>query len=134
MKVRYVVGFAFDPALQHVLLVLKNRPSWQAGKFNGPGGKIEEDEEPKHAMVREFKEETGLDTLEHAWKEVKIEGDENYELHVFSTFMFLDDLKLAESFVSDEPATCFPLDYDMIEKQGVNGLVDMIFEAMIIEK
>lgn len=34
----YVAGLAFSTDLQHVALIKKNRPDWQAGKFNGIGG------------------------------------------------------------------------------------------------
>lgn len=56
-----VVGFAFDPTLERVLLIEKNRPEWQKGYLNGPGGKIEPGETPVEAMQREFREETGID-------------------------------------------------------------------------
>lgn len=42
-----------------VLLVLKDRPAWQKGKLNLPGGKIEDGETPLKAAIRELKEETG---------------------------------------------------------------------------
>lgn len=47
-----------------VLLVEKKRPEWQAGKYNGPGGKVEENETPIRAAVRELYEETGCDVSE----------------------------------------------------------------------
>lgn len=56
----YVLGFLFNTKRNHVLLIKKNRPEWQAGKLNGIGGHIEENESPIQAMIREFKEETGL--------------------------------------------------------------------------
>jgi len=56
----YVTGFLFDKHEQMVALVKKNRPEWQAGRWNGIGGKIEPGEIPADAMRREFWEETGL--------------------------------------------------------------------------
>lgn len=56
---RYVVGFMFDGAFQHVALIRKRKPTWQAGLLNGIGGKIEEGELPAEAMPREFLEEAG---------------------------------------------------------------------------
>lgn len=54
----YVLGFMFDPTLRKVLLVWKDRPTWQKGRLNGIGGHIEAGETPHEAMVREFEEET----------------------------------------------------------------------------
>ncbi len=55
----YVVVFArYRP--EFVLLVHKNRPAWQAGRYNLPGGKVNEGETPLSAARRELLEETGL--------------------------------------------------------------------------
>jgi len=44
-----------------VLLIEKRKPAWQAGKWNLPGGHIEEtDDSPEDAAVRELWEETGI--------------------------------------------------------------------------
>ena len=60
---------------QFVALIRKNRPEWQAGKLNGIGGKIEDGEHPRYAMVREFREETGVETNEEDWEIAgRIEG------------------------------------------------------------
>lgn len=63
----YVLGFFFDAKATCVLLIRKQRPEWQAGKLNGIGGKIEKDETPHNAMVRECQEETGLSTSAKQW-------------------------------------------------------------------
>lgn len=57
---KYVVIFVFD-AHDHVLLISKNRPDWQAGRLNGVGGHMEGNETPAQAMSRELREETGID-------------------------------------------------------------------------
>ncbi len=56
----YVGGFLFNEEFTRVVLIKKIRPSWMAGKLNAVGGKIELNETPHEAMVREFMEETGL--------------------------------------------------------------------------
>ena len=58
---RYVLGFCFDFAYKHVVLIHKLKPDWQFERLNGVGGKIEvrAGEGAMAAMVREFKEETG---------------------------------------------------------------------------
>lgn len=57
---RYVLGFLFDAAFESVVLIKKNKPAWQKGRFNGVGGKIEDNESSNDAMMREFEEEAGL--------------------------------------------------------------------------
>lgn len=61
----YVIGFIFNATKDKVLLVRKNKPEWQVGRWNGMGGKIGDhvgciSETPLEAMRRECKEETGL--------------------------------------------------------------------------
>lgn len=60
VEIEYVLGFMFNEDESKVLLIMKNRPAWQAGKLNGVGGKIEAGETPIQAMEREFAEETGF--------------------------------------------------------------------------
>jgi 8-oxo-dGTP diphosphatase len=55
--------------------MLKNRPEYQAGLHNGLGGKVEVDEKPKHAMAREFEEETGVHILPKHWVQYGIKTD-----------------------------------------------------------
>ena len=49
---------------EELILVRKNKPAWQKGKLNLPGGKIEPMEDYKIAALRELKEETGLEPVE----------------------------------------------------------------------
>lgn len=58
--IRYVLGFAFDDTGENVVLIRKTKPAWQAGKYNGVGGKIEAWESAHKAMIREFEEETSV--------------------------------------------------------------------------
>lgn len=58
---RYTVSTIFRSGC--VLLVEKQKPEWQAGKLNLPGGHIENGETPDQAARREVKEETNLDTV-----------------------------------------------------------------------
>lgn len=88
---KYVVGFMFSNDRQFVVLIRKNRPEWQAGKLNGIGGKIEDGETPRGAMVREFFEETGVQTSEKDWNmKGRIEGREFrvFILYTFSNQVF----------------------------------------------
>lgn len=64
--VEYCLGFAFTGD-DEVALIQKKRPAWQAGKWNGIGGKLEQGEYGAQAMVREFLEETGVETVTADW-------------------------------------------------------------------
>lgn len=90
MEKKYVLGFAFDRNGDNLVLIEKQRPEWQAGKLNGIGGKIEpEDSSPNAAMIREFKEETGVETF--------IGG--LYGWHHFATMIFNKDILGGEAKV-----------------------------------
>ena len=65
----YTLGFMFSENKQEVLLIQKDRLEWQAGKLNGIGGKQEpNDSTSLDTQIREFKEETGIDTKISDWE------------------------------------------------------------------
>jgi 8-oxo-dGTP diphosphatase len=66
-EIHYVVGFVFDPDLQRIVLIRKNRPAHLAGLLNGPGGKVDPGETAVEAMTRELREETGLNAFDNLW-------------------------------------------------------------------
>jgi 8-oxo-dGTP diphosphatase len=61
---KYVAGFMFTEDKTKVILIRKNKPDWQKGLFNGVGGKIEPNESPLNAMIREYHEEAGVEYKE----------------------------------------------------------------------
>lgn len=67
----YVAGFLFNDTGTFVTVVEKKKfpPGfdWSQNPLNAVGGKIEEGETPEVAMVREFKEETGVETHRSDW-------------------------------------------------------------------
>lgn len=85
----YVCGFMFSPDRKKVLLINKTKPVWQAGKINGIGGKIENQETPINAMVREFFEETGKETIITNWEFVfSLSSYSNkYKVFFFRSFL-----------------------------------------------
>lgn len=82
--VRYSLGLAFSPDAGSVLLILKNRPSFLAGRWNGVGGHVEPGETPAQAMAREFREETGLDWPEQAWVPVGERSGAGFHVSLFT--------------------------------------------------
>lgn len=80
----YVLGFLFRDNCQSCVFIRKDKPCWQAGLLNGVGGKIELGETPLAAMIREFKEEAGVDTSASGWREFcEMSGDE-FVVHCFT--------------------------------------------------
>lgn len=84
--IRYVLGFAFDDTGENVVLIQKTKPAWQAGKYNGVGGKIEGEEGPFHAMVREFYEEAGVMTTADNWAAFATMNGPDWRCDIFYTF------------------------------------------------
>jgi 8-oxo-dGTP diphosphatase len=81
----YVLGFMFGfyGGKKRVLLVEKSSPEWQRGKYNGVGGKIEQSESALDAMVREFSEETGINTSGDDWSERLTMQGADWQVKVF---------------------------------------------------
>lgn len=57
----YVLCYCEDTTNDKILIIHKDRPEWQNGRINLPGGKIEEGETPIKAAIRELYEETGYE-------------------------------------------------------------------------
>lgn len=91
----YVLGFCFNKAEDSVVLMCKNRPDWQAGSFNGIGGKIESGETRVEAMIREFEEETGVSTIPADWTECIEMSGIDWKVHIFkaTNSMYHDNAK-----------------------------------------
>jgi len=62
--VEYVLCYAEsidNPDIDWVVLIDKKNPSWQAGRLNLPGGRVEPGETPVRAAIRELAEGTGFE-------------------------------------------------------------------------
>src|SRR6267143_1756551 len=100
----YVCGFMMSWDLQEFLLIRKTHPDWMKGKWNGIGGKIETNEmhtgmhdiykeTPHETMIREFYEETGIQTTKKRWHCFHIEefkkgpdSQEGTKVYYFAAF------------------------------------------------
>lgn len=98
---KYVLGFMFSPALDRVVLIQKQRPAWQRGKFNGVGGHIENGEEDRAAMVREYLEETGVTTIEDEWSKFCAIRGNHFSVECFCG---VGDVGLVESMTDEQVA------------------------------
>ena len=105
--VEYVAGFVFDKSHERVILIRKNRPTWQAGRLNGVGGHIEPGESSLEAMRREFEEESGCDldqwsafaTIKGPWGSVeffRIFTDDAFNLVYSRTDEHIEKYRIAE--------------------------------------
>lgn len=84
--IEYVVGFIFSEDRQRVALIRKIKPSWQAGKLNGLGGKIEPDEDAENAIFREVEEEAGVSIPPMLWREFYVATGGQWQCTFFKTF------------------------------------------------
>lgn len=96
---QYVVSFVFDNE-GGVALVKKNRPKWQEGRWNGIGGKIENNEPPIHAAQRELKEEANIHLLISEIGYVCTMTGKDWKVHVFTAE--LGSLKEMVETMTDE--------------------------------
>jgi 8-oxo-dGTP diphosphatase len=123
MALNYCLGFVVDPSGERVLLMEKRRPSWQAGRLNGIGGKVEGEETGVEAMVRECQEETGLVLPADAWAPMGAIAFEGGQVHVY---VATGDVDAAQA-LTDEPMRPVKL------SDAVNGrypLVDSVQEIL----
>jgi len=83
-----------------VMLIKKERPAWQKGRMNGIGGHIEEGETALEAMIREFREETGVHL--ETWTEYCTLKGEEFILHVFMAYAPMEILEQCTSMTDEE--------------------------------
>ena len=111
----YVCGFLFNTAGTRVALILKNRPEWQMGNYNGIGGHVEPGELPEDAIRREFKEETGVDVenwglfYTGVYGHYKKQNAENPEARVYFYKAFNDTIENVRT-IEDEVVTVWNVD------------------------
>jgi 8-oxo-dGTP diphosphatase len=77
----YSLGFLFSPFKNKVALLLKSKPKWQEGRYNGIGGKVEKGETALQAMVREFEEEAGVKIKN--WNQYAVLQGEGFKVTIF---------------------------------------------------
>jgi ADP-ribose pyrophosphatase YjhB (NUDIX family) len=105
---KYTLGIMFSEDLKKVLLILKNRPAWQKGFYNFPGGHVENNENSFICVSREFKEECNLTIKTSDWKQIGEIVGSDYSVKILTT-LYLEqfgELKAME----DQSVQCFDCD------------------------
>ncbi|MFW3344321.1 NUDIX hydrolase [Aliarcobacter butzleri] len=101
----YVVGIVTDGS--KILLLRKNNPDWQKGLYNGVGGKVDLDETPLEAIIRECQKEVGLEILN--WNQIEtIPLQSGVDLTYFFAVIEEEELKKAQS-LQDERVEFFDI-------------------------
>lgn len=120
----------FSKYCHNIALIRKNKPKWQAGKLNGIGGKVEFGETPTVAMVREFKEETGMDTTIGQWTPFLFQQGSNFTNEVFYTRGDLDQLQniTDEKIVIRDICNINLFDKDLLH--NVNWMIALAIDSM----
>jgi 8-oxo-dGTP diphosphatase len=89
---KYTIGICFDNNLENIVLILKNRPEWQKGKYNFPGGHTEENEIGIDCIIREFREECNIITKD--WIHIgNIKNKDNYIVEIFTLMQNFKNIK-----------------------------------------
>lgn len=119
------------------MLIKKNRPKWQAGRLNGVGGHIEAGEAPIVAMVREYQEETGVESTAKDWLCFACLRGPEFKLYFFSAF---NDALLEVKTTTDEKVAVYPsclseihpssyVDYHNILIPNLNWLIPLALDS-----
>lgn len=108
--VRMVVGFAFGPDREEVILIKREKEDWYKGYANGPGGHVEPRERPEDAIAREFEEEAGIRVPRDCWRELVV--------------MTVRDEKIVHFFAAD-------LDGDLLNQARTASDEGEIFRAAV---
>jgi 8-oxo-dGTP pyrophosphatase MutT (NUDIX family) len=120
----YTLGFLFGEKdnKKVVWLIKKTKPDWQIGLLNGIGGKLEYKEPPIVGICREFKEETGVETIVDDWYEFCEYTDANsWRIHCFTSYK-----ECHPKTTTDEEVACYEVD-NLPEKviSGVRWLISL---------
>lgn len=121
IKTNYVVGFIFSADFEQVALIRKNRQDWQKGLLNGVGGHINPGEAEHEAMVREAREEAGIETLPDQWRKyAALDGGDFYVACLAVQLQVLDLTGLVKTMTDEKieihrVRDIHPLRRDMIE-------------------
>ena len=126
---RWTLGFVFTSDFSQVLLIHKEHPESQKGKWNGLGGKYEDGETSSICIAREIEEESGLTIDPRNWRQVgKVHGTE-WEMDIL-TAIYPGDTKDAKTR-TDETVQWFPFDsFPLDMKYNLHWLIPLCVDAL----
>jgi 8-oxo-dGTP diphosphatase len=130
---RWTLGFVFNSDFSQVLLIHKERPEHQRGKWNGLGGKYEEGESAEECISREVWEESKIKTHVKDWRSVAIlrgtREDERWEMDVLAT-TYIGKISDAQT-MTDEEVKWFSTDHFPIDtKHNLFWLVPLCIDSL----
>lgn len=128
-KIKVSCGFAFNPEMTHVVLILKNRPEAIKGLWNGAGGKVDEGETSVEAQAREMGEETGVSFPTHQWKYLRTVEPKDSKFSAIDCFFAVGDI-LGATTKTDEQVAIFEvknLPQNMVEdaRESIKMILEM---------
>lgn len=92
LQYTHSLAFIFNQSLDRVILIQKQRPSWQKGLWNGLGGKVEPRENLLECVKREVHEESGLDISQASWYQMADMSSQTWRVGVLATDMATNNL------------------------------------------
>lgn len=125
-KTVYCLGYPMSKNGQDVLLMLKNRPHFLAGQWNGIGGKVEGDESALDAMMRECEEETGL-KIEN-WSLLRSVEYPTATVHVYTAFA---DIHKAKTVTDEEVSTVSLCDMKHLPLSDISARVRLDLTILV---
>lgn len=93
-------------------------------KWNFPGGKIETNENPLDACIREFMEETGF--LHLNWNNVGEFGNDNFKVHVFHALNY--DFYECRTQPNESTVEIIDLYYSQNDKMIIDEYVNLLLD------
>lgn len=125
---RWTLGFVFNTDFSQVLLIHKEHPVHQKGKWNGLGGKYEQGESAQECIAREIEEESALKIDPQHWRSVGRVYGEDWEMDVLSA-VYDSDISDAQT-MTDEAVKWFSPDDLPKTKRNLRWLIPLCIDAL----